>query len=334
MRKVLSAVLSAILSVGVLTACAGSGTEPSGGVTGTTNPAASQEVTSPAQMETEAQLRSGLAAENAPEEKLAYYEELLARDLCKEEDYLEMAQLYADAGDAAAQRRMLWWAFRLYPHEKYVQQLQDLVVRRRPEEEEAAALVAALRQALTEQDAAALRGILEGEDWKEHFQEAPEIFATRTSYESADLAAQIESDAYETEVFLLAADGTCLYGRLNDAGSLTASAVFAEGAYNGEAQVCWFDGEGTLYKKYRAMLHNNICVDSVSVEYDGVSYTGSLGEDGSTTEEQQEKVTQAGGVVYAYEDGGKRYLYQEGVSKDTFRMDCDLLGLPRFEVWE
>ena len=70
------------------------------------------------------------------------------------------------------------------------------------------------------------------------------------------------------------------------------------------------------------------------MEYEGTAYMGTLGEDGSVMEEQQEKVTQAGGVVYAYEVGGKRYLYQEGVTGNTFRMDCEMLGLPRFEVWE
>lgn len=330
--------MAAVLAVSMLTACVGGGNgnelsveEPDMWTT-QTQP---EEVTSPKQMESETQLRNGLAATgNAPEEKLAFYEELLARDLCNEEDYLEMAQLYADSGDAVAQRRMLWWAFRLYPDEKYVHLLQDLAVRYTGEEDAAAALVTALQQALTQKDGGALRSVTEGEDWREAFQEAPELFATRTCYESENLKAQIESDGYETEVYLLAADGTCLYGRINDAGSLIASAVFSEGAYNGDAEVCWYDGEGTLYKRYQAVLDKDICVNSLSVEYEGVTYAGTLGEDGSIMEEQQEKVTQAGGVVYAYEVGGRRYLYQEGASRDTFRMDCETLGLPRLEIWE
>lgn len=338
MKKAVCAAVAAVLAVSMLTACVGGGNgnelsveEPDMWTT-QTQP---EEVTSPKQMESETQLRNGLAATgNAPEEKLAFYEELLARDLCNEEDYLEMAQLYADSGDAVAQRRMLWWAFRLYPDEKYVHLLQDLAVRYTGEEDAAAALVTALQQALTQKDGGALRSVTEGEDWREAFQEAPELFATRTCYESENLKAQIESDGYETEVYLLAADGTCLYGRINDAGSLIASAVFSEGAYNGDAEVCWYDGEGTLYKRYQAVLDKDICVNSLSVEYEGVTYAGTLGEDGSIMEEQQEKVTQAGGVVYAYEVGGRRYLYQEGASRDTFRMDCETLGLPRLEIWE
>lgn len=334
MRK--AVILSALLAVSMFTACAGNGKElPVEESDTSTNPIQQEEAVSPKQMGTEEQLRDGLAAAgSAPEEKLAFYEELLARDLCKEEDYLEMAQLYAASGDDAAQRRMLWWAFRLYPDEKYAQLLSNLAVRYTPEEEEAAALVTALQQALTEKDVAALRAVIEGEEWRETFQEAPEIFATRTRYESENLTAQIVSDAYETEVYLLAGDGTCLYGRVNGGESRTASAVFTEGAYNGEAEVCWYDGEGTRYKRYQAVLHNDVCVDSLSVEYEGASYEGTFGEDGSVMEKQQEKVTGAGGVVYAYEVGGKRYLYREGVSQDTFRMDCEMLGLPRLEVWE
>lgn len=338
MKKAVCAAVAAVLAVSMLTACVGGGNgnelsveEPDMSTT-QTQP---EEVTSPKQMESETQLRNGLAATgNAPEEKLAFYEELLARDLCNEEDYLEMAQLYADSGDVGTQRRMLWWAFRLYPDEKYVQLLQELAVRYTPEKEAAAASIAVLQQILTRKDGAALQTITEEEGWRETFQEVPEIFATRTFYESENMTAQIVSDAYETEVYLLAADGTCLYGRVNDAGSLIASAVFTEGAYNGGAEVCWYDREGALYKRYQTVLHQDICVGSLSVEYEGVSYAGTLGEDGSTMEEQQEKVTQAGGVVYAYEVGGRRYLYQEGASKDTFRMDCETLGLPRLEIWE
>lgn len=338
MKKAVCAAVAAVLAVSMLTACVGGGNGNELSVEEPdmwTTQMQPEEVTSPKQMESETQLRNGLAATgNAPEEKLAFYEELLARDLCNEEDYLEMAQLYADSGDAVAQRRMLWWAFRLYPDEKYVHLLQDLAVRYTSEEDAAAALVTALQQALTQKDGGALRSVTEGEDWREAFQEAPELFATRTCYESENLKAQIESDGYETEVYLLAADGTCLYGRINDAGSLIASAVFSEGAYNGDAEACWYDREGTLYKRYQAVLDKDICVNSLSVEYEGVTYAGTLGEDGSIMEEQQEKVTQAGGVVYAYEVGGRRYLYQEGASRDTFRMDCETLGLPRLEIWE
>lgn len=341
MKKVYTAVFALVLTVSLFTACAGRGDGDDlslGETEASSDSGQPGAAADPLKMETEEQLREGLAAlKDTPDTqaaRIAFYEELLARDLCQEEDYLELAQLYADTGDTAAQRRMLWWAFRLYPGEEYVQRLQELVVQRTAGEEPAAALIASLRQALSEKDPGALRTVTEGEDWRETFQEAPEIYATRTRYTAEDLTAQIVSDACETEVFLFAAEGACLYGRINEEGCLIGSAVYAEGAYHGDAEVCWFDAEGAMYKKYQAVLRDNICVDSISVEYEGVLYKGSLGEDGSTKEQQQEKVTQAGGVVYAYQEGGSRYLYQEGASKETFRMDCSAIGLPPADIWE
>lgn len=292
----------------------------------------------PLQSETEEQLRAELTAlqDNSDMQtaRIALYEELLARDLCLEEDYLKMAQLYADAGDMVSQRRILWWGFRLYPGEEYVRRLQELVVRRTADEEATAAVIASLQQALVERNESALRAVVQGEEWKEIFQEAPEIYATRTCYADGNVMAQIASDMYETEVFLLGEGGECLYGRLNDEGCLIGSAVYAGGSYNGDAEVCWFDSEGILYKRYQAVFRGDICVDSITVEYEGIIYTGVLGEDGSIKEEQQVKVTQAGGVVYAYQEGGKNFLWQENASAGAFRMDCGMLGLPRFKVWE
>lgn len=338
MRKVLSAALVMAFMVSLFTACGsrGEGDEPALDVS--VGSGHQEGEMDPSRMETENQLREGLAAlHDKPDtqaDQIAFYEELLARDLCREEDYLELAQLYADAGNTVSQRRMLWRAFRLYPGEAYVQQLEELVVQRTADEESAATLITALQQALTGRDAVAFRMVISGADWREIFQEAPEIYATRTCYTDEKLTAQIASDAYETEIFLFTADGECLYGRLDEEGSLIGSAVYTAGAYNGDAEVCWFDAESTMYKRYQAVLRNDVCVDSISVEYDGVSYTGALGEDGSTKEQQQEKVTQAGGVVYAYQEGGSRYLYQEDATKESFRMDCASIGLPRAVIWE
>ena len=83
MKKAVCAAVAAVLAVSMLTACVGGGNgnelsveEPDMWTT-QTQP---EEVTSPKQMESETQLRNGLAATgNAPEEKLAFYEELLAR---------------------------------------------------------------------------------------------------------------------------------------------------------------------------------------------------------------------------------------------------------------
>lgn len=103
MKKVFSAAFAMVLAVSLFAACAEGGDGnglPPGGSEAAPESGQSGMTADPAQMKTEAQLREELAAlGNTPEAqdtRLALYEELLARDLCQEEDYLELAQLYAD----------------------------------------------------------------------------------------------------------------------------------------------------------------------------------------------------------------------------------------------
>lgn len=295
-----------------------------------------EEPAPPARLETEAQLREGLAGlePGANALRRTYYEELLARDLFREEDYLALAALYADVGDEAARRDMLRRVLRLYPSEAYAQQLHELARECAAGSADGDALMDALRQALADGDAEAFRALVSGGDWAAAFQEAPELYATRTHYTAEGWAAQVESDAFETTVSILGADGAYLYGRVNGAGAVLAAAVYQDGAFHGEADVRWFDEADALYKSYAATLRDDICVDAIEITYDGVFYTGALGEDGAVLETQQAKTAQAGGVVYASQPGGTLYLYQPNADLETFRLDCAALGLPRAEIWE
>ena len=71
----------------------------------------------------------------------------------------------------------------------------------------------------------------------------------------------------------------------------------------------------------------------MTVNYQGVEYTGTFLEDGTTGEEQLEEVTEQGGVVYAYGPGKRDYLYQENVALEDFRIDAAFLSLPEYEEW-
>lgn len=319
MKKKILALLLAALLLTLFTAC-----------NETTDDGASSDPVTPAQMEADA-LRAGLSGgtlSNA--EQLEYYEELLARDLFTEQDYLDLAQLYADMGDAAAQRRMLWQVLHLYPSDAYAERLERLIVERDASSEETAALIGSLRQALEERNASALRVLVASGDWRSIMQEAPEMFATRTRYRDGTLTVQIVSDDFETTVCLLDGGGSYLYGRVNEAGALIAAAQYTGGAYEGEAAVCWFDAQDDPYKDYAVTLQGNVCVGGLTVVYDGVTYTGTLDENGASTEQQQ---SNANGVVYAYQSGGNRYLYLEGVAAEDFRLECTDIGLPAAEIW-
>lgn len=340
-KKRLSATLVLALSISLSAACANTQTQnsslsPDGQEPPLTVPEPAQ--LQPDQMETELQLREGLAAledkSDTQKEKLTFYKELMARDLFQEADYPALAQLYADLGDPESQRHTLRQAFYLYPRKEYAELLEELIIHRTEAHEAAAEIISALEKALTEQDAAALAALVKSPAWAETFQELPELYAARTQYTAGDLKAQIVSDVFETEILLLTAGGTCLYARISDAGSMISSAVYTDNAYNGQAAVCWFDSEYILYKKYQAVLSNNVCVDSLSVEYDGTTYTGALNDDGTTAEKQPEEISKDSGVVYARQEGGNRYLYQENVSLETFKIDSDFIGLPHISIWE
>lgn len=320
MKKRFLAILLAGLLLAMLAAC--------GGKTGEDGP--SSVPLSPAQMEADA-LRAGLSEGALSDaERQEYYEELLARDLFTEQDYLDLAQLYADRGDAAAQRRMLWQVLHLYPSDAYAERLERLIVERDASSEANAALIANLRQALEERSASALRMLIASGDWRSIMQEAPEMYATRTRYRDGTLTVQIVSDDFETTVCVLDGGGSYLYGRVNAAGALIAAAQYTGGAYEGEAAVCWFDAENELYKDYAVTLQGNVCVGELKVVYDGITYTGTLDESGKSQEQQQ---SNANGVVYAYQEGGNKYLYLEDVTADDFLLDCTAIGLPAAEIW-
>ncbi len=320
MKKRIFAILLTALLAATLFGC---------GAEGQATSASSAPVT-PAQL-TQDELRAGLAeGALSAAERQDYYEELLARDLFTEQDYVDLAQLYADAGDAAAQRRMLWQVLHLYPSDAYANRLAALIVERDDSSAEAAALVERLPQALEGRDAAALRTLVASADWQNTMQEAPEMYATRTRYRAGTLTAQIVSDNFETTVSLLDDSGAYLYGRINEAGALIGAAQYVDGAFTGEATVGWFDAANELYKDYTVTLQGNLCVGDVTVVYEGATYTGTLDENGKSTEQQQ---SGANGVVYAYQSGGNRYLYLENTTAEDFRLDCEAIGLPAAEIW-
>lgn len=336
MRKAVSAMVALALLACMAAGCADKG--PAVRQDDTTAPASqSQQQLSPAEMETEQQLRDALAllplTPETAAQRMAFYAELQARDLLTEQDHQALADLYGQQGDRAAQRSTLWQAFLLYPNAVYAQQLQQLVVLRTQADADVAALMEPLRQALSVHDPAALRELVKSEGWVAALQEAPQLYATRTLYTDEEWTAQVCSDAIETSVWMLASDGRCLYGRVNDAGAVLASGQYTDGNFNGGAAVAWFDEANTLYKNYEVTLAGGVCVGEAVIEYDGARYTATFDEAGHTTEKQLDAVTDAGGVIYAYQADGRSYLYQPETTVEAFCLDAQALGLPVVEVW-
>lgn len=291
----------------------------------------------PAPPQTQEELRQAIAQAGDGEEALGakreYYEQLLAMDAFQEADYTALAQVYADIGEAALQREALSRALRLYPSREYARQVSAIVVQASGEDEETAALARQIMDALDGRDAAALRELTAREEWQRILQGGMLGIETRTRYCQGEDVLQIGADGSYAEITWLGADGRFRFYQGDENGAMLGEAVLKEDGYSGAVTVAYSDGEGNPVRAYNGTLQGGVCVEEISIEYQGATYTGKLNDDGTTAEEQYQKVTEAGGVVYAYTGDGKSYLYQEDAAQETFRLDAAWLGLPEYTEW-
>lgn len=291
----------------------------------------------PSPPETEEELRQAIAragdGEEALEAKRGFYEQLLAMDAFQEADYTALAQVYADMGEEALQRDILSRVLRLYPSREYAQQLSAIVVRENGENEEAAALAQRVMDALGRGDASALLELTAGEEWKRIAQGGMMGIETRTRYCQGEDVLQIVADGARTEITWQGSNGRFCFYQGDETGTVLGETVLIEGGYSGAVTVACRDGEGNLIRACSGTLADGVCVDQIAIEYQGVTYTGKLNADGTTAEEQYQKVAEAGGVVYAYAGDGKSYLFREDTAPEDFRMDAAWLGLPEYTEW-
>lgn len=315
--KKLSALLSALLFVFALSACAGQ--------------APAQPTVEPTvhQMD-EAQLRQKLAelGENGgPEEKKAIYEELLARDAFTEADYEGLAESYGKSGEKQLRRDTLLKLLLLYPTEEHARQLSEIVADR-SEQPVCAALAEEALGCLRGGDAAAMKELVLSEEWNGAFQDGLRAVEIRSVFAGESGLLQVRAGYQETELSYLEPSGSCFYFRTESGGTELASAQYTEGAYNGEMTVNYYDAEGELLISYSGVLANNIFTGELLVTYEEKEFTGSLNEDGTTAEKQENQVE---GLIYAR--SGNSYLYMADAAEDMV-FDCAAVGLPVYEPWE
>lgn len=291
----------------------------------------------PAPPQTQEELRQAIgqlgSGEEALDFKRKYYEELLAMDVFEEADYVALAQVYGELGQQDLQREMLSKVLRLYPSREYAKQLSDIVVRADSSDSEMAAIAAQIMEALGQQDGLALRELTGQETWRVSLQGNMTGVMTRTHYQEGEDVLQIVADGGYTQIMWLGAGGRLCFYEADEAGSLWGETVLQDGGYTGAVTVAYSDGEGNLTRSCNGTLKEGVCVDQISITYQGTTYTGKLNADGTTAEEQYQKVTAAGGVVYAYTADKRAYLYQENAKPESFRMDATYLGIPEYEEW-
>ena len=303
----------------------------------TPEPVQSAEPEEPAEPETEEELRQAIALLGDEGEELSrkreYYERIQAMDLFGEEDYAALAQVYAGMGEWKLQRSMLSKALRLYPSREYADQLGAVVVQGDPGDTELAAFAQEIMTALEQRDMAVLGGLADREEWVRLLQDGMPGILCRTRYCEGENVLQIAAEDGCAEITWQGSENRFYYYKKDGTGMLLGETSLTESGYNGDVTVDYSDPEGNIIRSYRGTLADGICVDQITVVVQGTEYTGKLNSDGTTAEEQYQKVADAGGVVYAYTADGRSYLYQEEAAPETFRMDAAYLGFPEYEEW-
>lgn len=291
----------------------------------------------PGPPETKEELRQAIAqlgdGEEALQSKQEYYEELLAMDAFEEADYVALAQVYGELGQQNLKRDMLSKVLRLYPSREYADQVSAIVAQADSSDPEMAALAGQIMEALGQQDGASLGQLTGQENWCLLLQGNMLGVMTRTRYVEGENLLQIVADGGYTQIMWLSAGGRLCFYEADESGRLWGETVLQDGVYSGGVTVAYSDGEGNLTRSISGTLQAGVCVDQISIVYQNATYTGKLNADGTTAEEQYQKVTAAGGVVYAYTGDRKAYLYQENATPETFRIDASYLGIPAYEEW-
>lgn len=286
---------------------------------------------------TEEELRQAISELKEDEaslvQKQEYYERLLAMDVFSEEDYEELARIYGSKGDWREQRRMLFKLLRLYPSEEYAEQLSAVTVYRDDTEENMAILAGQIKEALEAQDVVALRNLILSEEWRSLLQEGMDAIETRTCYQTGEEILQVAAGGEAVKITWHDGQGRFLFYQGDETGAVVGSATLADGVYTGDVKAAYSDGEGNVTKFLQGTLGNGVCVGLLTVVYQGVEYSGTFREDGTTAEEQVKEVTDQGGVLYAYGPGGRTYLYQENVEIADFRIGPAFFGLPEYVEW-
>ncbi len=286
---------------------------------------------------TEEELRQAIAGlgsdAEATSRKREYYEKLYAMDLFAEEDYLALAQVYAEEGNWKEQRRMLSRALRLYPCAEYAELLSAIVVRGDETETELASLAGQIISALEQQDAAALQGLTGSPQWQDILLEGMSGIEVRTQYREGENLLQITADGLASEITWCGGDGRFFCFSSDGEGAMLGTAALEEGSYSGPVSVARYDGEGNAVSTVQSTLSGGVCIDRILVSHQGTEYEGKLSDTGAVQEEQLKEISEKGGVIYAYDANDRSYLYKENTTVDDFRIDAAYLGLPEYTEW-
>lgn len=267
-------------------------------------------------------------------QKQEYYQRLLAMDVFGETDYVALADIYGTQGEWEKQRDMLWKVLRLHPSKEYAQRLEEIVIRWDDTETEMAELAEQTMEALRQQDTDGLRRLIVSEEWRHVAQKDMTGVTTRTQYRSDGNLLQATTGLSAAELTFREETGAFYCYKSDESGFMWASVEEFGENYNGVVSVVCWDAEGNVIRECSGILKDGVCVDQITVLYQGMEYAGKLNSDGTTAQEQYPAVTEQGGVVYAAGSDGVSYLVQENETVEHFKIDSTYLGLPEYVEWK
>lgn len=263
---------------------------------------------------------------------LEYYDALWQMDAFVEEDFDGLSQVYNQLGDIENMRNTLIRKHVYYPSEENIKKINEVVLLKNDSEQEIALLLTDTVGFLEDKTSDNVKSQISSEEWQQLMQDELVGVARKTKYVDEKYELQIVSDKNSTTIFLLN-DSRVVYYKINSAGVIWGTANYENSSYNGEFDICYYGVDGSLVKECRGTFENAVSVGDFEIDYDGTTYIGVLDSEGKVTSKQVEDVTKNGGVVYAYNQTGDKYLYQENTDKESFVIDNVYLGFPIYEAW-
>lgn len=276
---------------------------------------------------------SEITAEGSESEKIAYYEELLARDEFDESDYLALADLYQKENDAENQRRILRKLFKLNPTLENAGLLSQSIVILDFQNEDISEALNKLLSEMEEQEVSSLKALIFSDSWKRDFQEENGLIEMKLYGKSEEKIIQIRTSSFETEITLKKNTGEFYYFRMNEAGSISAKLQADDKGYNGIGEIRYYDENQNLYKEIHCTLKEDHCVDEIEIIYNGLTFIGKVNEDGTTAVSQTDSEKRQQNVVYAATSDGNSYLVINGEDAADFKLDLGFLRLPYYDEW-
>lgn len=286
---------------------------------------------------TETDYRTAIAELGTEESDLLlaveYYDKLWLMDAFTEDDFDALVQVYETLGDAEKLRETLIRRHTYYPSEANVSAISSVIVYRDKDDEGVTELMNTFISTLNADDKTGIKAMVLSEAWGEEMQDALVGVCRKTLYSGNGYVAQITSDTYSTEISVLREDTSFVYYKLDASGEIMAETFWKDGNYTEGYVISYYTAEGELLKECSGTFDNGISVGEFTMKYDGGTYTGEFDEKGKTTVEQKDKISNKGGVVYAYNKSKQKYLYVEDADIETFMIDYEYLGLPAYVEW-